>query len=208
MATIQQTTRAVFLLYCLQFIGSNPSSFFSVDALSLMKTSSPAAHKLPSRRDWLSQAGVGGMTAFVASVASTTTATVGFPQASFAAGATDEYLAELNISLDKMKPIPKMLEELKWDEARTVLKNPPVSKLWNLGDGQNTVLKLIKETGNVELFEVKDDLAYNLQTCDALVYANNFIEFQPGNGKLKLKEPIEAMNKALSLLEMIIKDSQ
>ena len=55
------------------------------------------------RRDWLSQAGVGGMTAFVASVASTTTATVGFPQASFAAGAADEYLAELNFSLEKLK---------------------------------------------------------------------------------------------------------
>ena len=100
-----------------------------------------------------------------------------------------------------------MLEEQKWDEVRTILKTPPVNKLWNLGDSQNTVLKLVKETGNVELFEIKDDLAYSLQICDQLTYANNFIYYQPGNGKLKIKEPIEAINNALRQLDSIIKES-
>ena len=89
----------------------------------------------------------------------------------------------------------------------TILKTPPVNKLWNLGDSQNTVLKLVKETGNVELFEMKDDLAYNLQMCDQLTYDNNFIYYQPGNGKLKIKEPIDAITKALGQLETIINDS-
>lgn len=136
-----------------------------------------------------------------------TVATVSFPQGASAA-TSDEYLSELQTILAKLQTVPKLLEELKWDEARTVLKSPPVNKLWNLGDSQNTVLKLVKETGNVELFEIKDDLAYNLQMCDQLAYANNFIEFQPGNGKLKLKEPIEAINKAIRQLDQVIKDSQ
>ena len=157
-----------------------------------------------SRREWLGN--VGGMAALVASVATTTTAVVGFPQGASAA-ASDEYLAELKLSLTKLQPIPKLLEEQKWDEARTILKTPPVNKLWNLGDSQNTVLKLVKETGNVELFEMKDDLAYNLQMCDQLTYDNNFIYYQPGNGKLKIKEPIDAINKALSQLQTIINDS-
>jgi len=146
----------------------------------------------------------------VASVAVTTTAAVGgFPSnaSAEASATTTEYLSELQTSLTKLRPLPKLLEEQKWDEARSILKNPPVNKLWNLGDSQNTVLKLVKETGNVELFEIKDDLAYNLQSCDQLAYANNFIEFQPGNGKLKIKEPIEAVSKAIKQLETIINES-
>jgi hypothetical protein len=155
-----------------------------------------------SRRDWIGQ--VGGMAAFVASTA---TVAAGFPKGASAASSTEEYVTELQESLTKLQAIPKLLEEQKWDEARTVLKTSPVNKLWNLGDGQNTVLKLVKETGNVELFEIKDDLAYNLQMCDQLTYDNNFIYYQPGNGKLKLKEPIEAINTALRQLETIIKES-
>jgi len=169
---------------------------------SVMK--SPVQQESSSRREWIGQ--IGGMATLVASIASTTTATVGFPQGANAA-ASDEYLAELKDSLSKIQPIPKLLEEQKWDEARTILKNPPVNKLWNLGDGQNTVLKLVKETGNVELFEIKDDLAYNLQMCDQLTYNNNFIYFQPGNGKLDLKGPVEAINKALKQLDTIITES-
>jgi hypothetical protein len=71
---------------------------------------------------------------------------------------------------------------------------------------QNTVLKLAKETGNVELFEVKEDLALDLQICDQLTYANAFVYFQPGDGKFKIKEPQEmaraAMAKITQALDM------
>ena len=193
------------------------SALFSADAFSTRHPSSPkhdttslmsttgVDSQPSSRREWMGT--VGGMAAFATTIATTTASVTGFPQGALAASVTEEYLAELQTSLTKLQPIPKLLEEQKWDEARTILKSPPVNKLWNLGDGQNTVLKLVKETGNVDLFEVKDDLAYNLQMCDQLTYDNNFIYYQPGNGKLKLKEPIEAINKSLQLLETIIKDS-
>jgi len=218
---IQQTARTL-LLCCAIFSATSPSSLFSADAFSAMEspsrrtttttttTATTATTAQPSsRRDWFGQASAGGVAAIVAAVATTTTTTVAFPQAALAAGTTStaEYVTELQTSLAKLQPIPKMLEEEKWDEVRTILKNPPVNKLWNLGDSQNTVLKLVKETGNVELFEIKDDLAYNLQMCDQYTYANNFIAFQPGNGKLKIKEPIEAINGALNQLDTIIKGS-
>ncbi|MGK3736486.1 MAG: hypothetical protein ACI90V_003328 [Bacillariaceae sp.] len=199
MATIQQTTRTVFLLYCVIFISTNPSSlFFSVDALSAIKPSSRTAKQHhSSRRDWLNHAGTGVVATVVAGTA--------FPQASFAT--TAEYITELESSLTKLQPIPNLLQEEKWDEVRTILKTPPVNKLWNLGESQNPVMKLAKETGNVELFEVKDELAYNLQMTDELTYNNVFVYFQPGNGKIKIKEPQDAVNMALKQLESIIKES-
>ena len=40
-----------------------------------------------------------------------------------------------------------------------------------------------------ELIELSEDLSSALQLTDQYVYDNNFIYFQPGNGKLKYKEP-------------------
>mmetsp|Transcript_14837 Transcript_14837/g.31709 ORF Transcript_14837/g.31709 Transcript_14837/m.31709 type:complete len:208 (-) Transcript_14837:1978-2601(-) len=203
-----QQLRQIFLLSCTLFCATTLLHPFSVEAfsatdpLSTRLTASSSCAEPSSRRQWLGEASFAGVAAIVGAVA-TTTAT--FPQA--ASAASDEYVTELKASLTKLQPIPKMLEEQKWDEVRTILKTPPVNKLWNLGDSQNTVLKLVKETGNVELFEVKDDLAYNLQMCDQLTYDNNFIYYQPGNGKLKIKEPIDAVNKALGSLQSIIEQS-
>lgn len=35
---------------------------------------------------------------------------------------------------------------------------------------QNILLQLARETDNIDLLELKDDLAYNLQLCDQLTY--------------------------------------
>lgn len=101
------------------------------------------------------------------------------PQNVNAASNIDGLVEELEASQSKLKEIPSLLQEQEWDKVRTILKTPPVNKLWNLGDSQNVILKLAKETGNVEWFELKDDLAYNLQMCDQLTYDNVFVYFQP-----------------------------
>mmetsp|Transcript_23566 Transcript_23566/g.55835 ORF Transcript_23566/g.55835 Transcript_23566/m.55835 type:complete len:221 (-) Transcript_23566:51-713(-) len=86
-----------------------------------------------------------------------------------AADATTGVLVdELKSSKDKLNEIPVLLQNQEWDKVRTILKTPPVNKLWNLGDSQNTVLKLAKESGDVDLFELKDELALSLQMCDQL----------------------------------------
>jgi hypothetical protein len=127
--------------------------------------------------------------------------------ASNAASATSEYLQELEASKTKIASIPTLLQQQEWDKVRTILKTPPVNKLWNLGESQNTVLKLARETGNVEMFEIKDDLAYNLQMCDQLTYDNVFVYFQPGNGKVKIKEPQDFANGAVKQLDEIIRQA-
>lgn len=55
-----------------------------------------------------------------------------------------------------------------------------MNQLWNLGESQNTLVKLAKETGNFDLMEVKDELAISLQMTDQYSYDNVFIYYQPG----------------------------
>lgn len=127
-------------------------------------------------------------------------------QQAVAASTTDSLLEELQTSQSKLKEIPGLLQEQEWDKVRTILKTPPVNKLWNLGDSQNIVLQLAKDTENVEWFEVKDDLALNLQTCDQLTYNNVFIYSQPGSGKINIKDPQEAAERAISQIQQILNE--
>ena len=145
-------------------------------AAALAACSSPAAaFSLPSnnvdasRRDFLSKV----------VAASSASLVVAAPPA-FAASPEDALKADLSDSLSKIQAIPALLEGAEWDKVRTVLKTPPVNQLWNLGESQNTLVKLAKETGNFDLMEVKDELAISLQMTDQYSYDNVFIYYQPG----------------------------
>jgi len=115
-----------------------------------------------------------------------------------ATAATKDLINDLVSSKEKMKPIPELLQQGEWDKVRTILKTPPIIQLWNLGESQNTLVKLARETGDIDLLELKDELAISLQMCDQLTYDNSFVYFQPGNGKVKVKEPTELALKAMS----------
>jgi hypothetical protein len=69
---------------------------------------------------------------------------------------------------------------------------------------QNTILKLAKITDDPELFELKDDLALSLQMCDQLTYDNAFVYFQPGNGKVNIREPTGLAFKAMQQIQQAI----
>lgn len=140
--------------------------------------------------------------------ASTAGLLLGRPGISLAASNIDTLIQDLVSSEAKIKEIPDLLQAQEWDKVRTILKTPPVNKLWNLGDSQNPILSLAKETGNVEWFEVKDELAYQLQMTDQLTYDNVFVYFQPGSGKIKIKEPTEAAQKAMQQLSGIISEAK
>jgi hypothetical protein len=120
--------------------------------------------------------------------------------------ATDnnDLLTDLSTSLDKLSTIPPLLEQAEWDKVRTILKTPPVNTLWNLGDSTNPLVKLAKSTSNMELLELKDDLSISLQMTDQYSYDNVFIYYQPGNGKVKVKEPMEMCKKAIGQLREAI----
>ena len=105
----------------------------------------------------------------------------------------------------KLEPIPDLLQQQEWEKVRQILKNPPVNRLWNLGDSQNPLISFAKESGDIELFELKDDLAYSLQLCDQLTYDNVFVYYQPGSGKFKIKEPQDLARKAAKQIDDILK---
>ncbi|KAK1733451.1 hypothetical protein QTG54_015866, partial [Skeletonema marinoi] len=110
----------------------------------------------------------------------------------------------LQTSLTKISEIPPLLQNAEWDRVRTILKTPPVNSLWNLGESSNTIVKLAKETGEFDLLELKDELAISLQMTDQYSYDNVFIYYQPGNGKVKTKEPLEMANKAIVQLKEVV----
>ena len=96
------------------------------------------------------------------------------------AASTDALISDLQLSLDKLKPIPSLLQKNEWDSVRTILKTPPVNQLWNLGDAKNPLMQLARATDEFELIDIKDELALSLQMCDQLTYDNVFVYFQPG----------------------------
>merc|ERR1712176_1421418 len=106
-----------------------------------------------------------------------------------AAGKVESIIFDLEDAAEKLKPIPDLLQAEKWDEVRSILKNPPVNFLWNMGDGKNTLGILAMETDEVDLIEMKEELSLTLQMCDQITYDNVFVYFQPGSGKIKIKEP-------------------
>ena len=51
------------------------------------------------------------------------------------------------------------------------------------------------------MVELKDDIALTLQMCDQLTYDNSFVYFQPGNGKIYIKEPQELARRSMVLIQ-------
>ena len=63
-------------------------------------------------------------------------------------------VTDLADSLARIAPIPALLEAAEWDKVRTILKTPPVSQLWNLGEYKNNLVKWAGETGEFEILEL------------------------------------------------------
>lgn len=138
-------------------------------------------------------------------VTSSQIATVGFVFGSASnALASDDGVSSLILELvesrEKLQQVPDLLKANQWDSVRTILKTPPVNNLWNMGDGKNPLMKIAKATDQFELIDLKDELGVSLQMCDQLTYDNVFVYYQPGNGKVKVKEPTDLALKALSQL--------
>eukprot|EP00584_Thalassiosira_punctigera_P006270 CAMPEP_0172528464 /NCGR_PEP_ID=MMETSP1067-20121228/2857_1 /TAXON_ID=265564 ORGANISM="Thalassiosira punctigera, Strain Tpunct2005C2" /NCGR_SAMPLE_ID=MMETSP1067 /ASSEMBLY_ACC=CAM_ASM_000444 /LENGTH=208 /DNA_ID=CAMNT_0013312375 /DNA_START=16 /DNA_END=642 /DNA_ORIENTATION=- len=161
---------------------------------TIRKTVLHATTQDPSRRAFLANN-------FAAAAASVTVSSLLPIEPVSAADDKESLIADLTDSLAKIQTIPPLVESAEWDKIRTILKTPPVNELWNLGESKNTLVKLAKETGEFELVEMKDELAISLQMTDQYSYDNNFIYYQPGNGKIKTKEPLQMAEKAISQLK-------
>lgn len=107
--------------------------------------------------------------------------------------------------LEALQPLEGLIDENKWDGVRTVLKTPPVAELWERSlASKNYVRNAALAAGDPDLIELTEDLSSALQLADQYVYDNNFIYFQPGNGKVKIKEPKDQIKVAKTKLKAII----
>ena len=57
---------------------------------------------------------------------------------------------------------------------------------------------------DVEQFEIVDELAAALQLADQYCYSNTFIYTQPGNGKVKIKEPKQQLAIAMQKIDSFL----
>ena len=87
--------------------------------------------------------------------------------------------------LDALTPLTGYVDDGRWDAVRTVLAQSPVVELWKTGNSKNWIRAAALEAGDPELIELSEDLSSALQLTDQYVYDNNFIYFQPGNGKAR-----------------------
>ena len=129
------------------------------------------------------------------------------PSAAFAADTEAALQAEL-LALRKALDLPALnalIDEEKWDAVRSVLKVAPVNTAWEQSQKLKNPLKRLADIkDDVELFEVVDDIAAALQLADQYLYSNTFIYTQPGNGKVKFKEPKQQLQIAVDKLNTFI----
>lgn len=114
------------------------------------------------------------------------------PTPAFAADTEASLIAEIKEIRAKLDitAIYALIDEEKWDAARSVWKVPPVNYAWEQSQNKkNPIKKLADLRDDVELFEVVDEIAAAIQLADQYCYSNTFIYTQPGNGKMKFKEP-------------------
>ena len=87
--------------------------------------------------------------------------------------------------LEALTPLTGYVDDGKWDAVRTVLATSPIVELWKTGNSKNWIRAAALSAGDPELIELSEDLSSALQLTDQYVYDNNFIYFQPGNGKAR-----------------------
>ena len=180
------------------------SSVSAFAPTTIRQTSSSNVQLDAHRQDMQIESSRRSFLSIMAGSAVAATAVLTQSQPAFAASTKDALIADLNESYAKLVTIPDLLQQQEWDKVRTILKTPPIVQLWNLGDSKNTLVQLAKETGDFELLEAKDELSISLQMCDQYTYDNVFVYFQPGSGKVKIKEPVEMAEKAKSQLKEVL----
>lgn len=114
-------------------------------------------------------------------------------------------IKDIRSKLDVAK-INKLLEEEQWDQVRSIFKVPPVNLAWEQQMAKkNPFRRLADLRDDVEQFELVDELAAALQLADQYCYSNTFIYTQPGNGKVKIKEPKQQVAIAVQKIDEFLR---
>jgi hypothetical protein len=199
---IMQQHPMSFLVWLLCSMLLSDGVAFSVNKIACAKHSVSLAAKQECHDDWSSHERRNlllSATMVLVPVATTILA----PMEASAAGTAEAkaLIADLEVTRSKLDAIPGLLQAAEWEKVRTILKTPPVNLLWNMGDSKNPMLQLAKSLDEFELIDYKDEISLSLQMTDQYTYDNVFVYFQPGNGKVKVKEPTEMVLKAMKQID-------
>ena len=110
-------------------------------------------------------------------------------------------IKEIRTALDT-KVIGALLDEEKWDNVRSIWKVTPVNYAWEQSQNKkNPLRKLADLRDDIELLETAEEVAAAIQLADQYCYSNTFIYTQPGNGKVKIKEPKQQVKIAVDKID-------
>jgi hypothetical protein len=93
-------------------------------------------------------------------------------------GSFSEMLGLVKQARQQLNPIPKLIENEKWDSVRAILIEPPLSDCW-ARTGRPLLTKFAEALGDVggdELaaLEAREEIVSHLRYLDMAVYNNNF----------------------------------
>ena len=112
-------------------------------------------------------------------------------------------IKDIRKALD-LKSINELLDEEKWDNVRSIWKVSPVNFAWEQSQNKkNPLRKLADLRDDIDLLESADEIAAALQLADQYCYSNTFIYTQPGNGKVKIKEPKQQVKIAVDKIDAV-----
>ena len=161
------------------FVGLVASACIFVSTAALSQQRCYYERRSSSRRDFLS--GFGSSVVVAPSAILTAVVTTTWPTGTFAAEDKPSYsdlLALVKQAQKQLGPIPKLIEQEKWDSVRAILIEPPLADCWAKTNRPllSNFAEAIGDKGGDELaaLEAKEEIVSHLRYLDMAVYNNNF----------------------------------
>lgn len=134
-----------------------------------------------------------------------------YDERALAAADTRSNLKLITEARRQLDPVPKLIDEQKWDSVRAILVTPPLKDCWTTN---TKMLREYAESVDDELaaLEAREDVVNHLRFLDMAVYNNVFnpIATEGTSGATKelvrsyYEDPINEWNAAVSALDELI----
>ena len=134
-----------------------------------------------------------------------------YDKRALAAADTRSNLKLITEARRQLDPVPKLIDEQKWDSVRAILVTPPLKDCWTTN---TKMLREYAESVDDELaaLEAREDVVNHLRFLDMAVYNNVFnpIATEGTSGATKelvrsyYEDPINEWNAAVSALDELI----
>lgn len=140
------------------------------------------------------------------------------PETSYAKGETLEQLqSQLKQARAQLNPVPKLIQEQKWDSVRAILITPPLSDCWSktgklLQSYANAIGEELPDGDELAALELKEEALDHLRFLDMAVYNNVFnpIRTEGESGATKelissyYDDPVREFNACVRVMDDLI----